>query len=265
MKTSVKILKDNANKKVYSSRKISVREIDNFLLSGKFNSVLGLDGFSKFKKVLKDVIAKINSNDFSSNIINLDKMFEALLGSGIYYEDEHLPEDFKNTREDHRWLTAYRYLAKNFLEMSYKDFREIIKRFEETRGYSFYIDESDNEYLKSILKKQMLFIEVQDVKADLLQLSQTELREICKVLEIQSARSMIETVERISLCNEEDIKKLIPAKTKKRTNLIIKDDELATGHDLINLDKYLRELSKIMREDLSGYVTERRYISFLKD
>ena len=259
------ILKKYNNRKIDNTRKIPLNSVDHFLLSGRFNSALGPEGFNIFKKKLKEIIAKINDNDFSSNIINLDKMFEALLDSGLYYNESYLPEDFKQVQADTRWLTAYRYIAKNFPEINYTDFRTIVKRFQDTRGYSFYIENSDTPFLKEIPKKKNLFIEVTDVKADLMQLSQAELREICEKLKIQPARSLKDTAERIIETNAENLSDLIPHKTKSRINLKIKDLELATGDDLINLDKYLRELSKIIRADFAEYITYKRYIKFLQE
>lgn len=263
--SAVEILKNNYNKKIYNTRKIPLSSVDHFLLSGRFNSVLGPEGFNIFKRKLKEIIAKINDNDFSSNIINLDKMFEALLDSGLYYNDNFLPEDFKQIQSDPRWLTAYRYIAKNFPEINYKDFRTIVIRFQDTRGYSFYIETSDSSFLKEIPKKKNLFIEITDVKADLMQLNQAELREICVKLNVQPARSLKETADRIIETNSEELPNLIPQKTRSRINLKIRDLELATGDDLINLDKYLRELSKIIRSDFSEYITSKRYIKFLKE
>lgn len=265
IETAVDILKKNNNKKISNTRKIPVSSIDHFLLSGRFNSVLGPEGFTIFKKSLKDIILKINDNDFSSNIINLDKMFEVLLDSGLYYNDNYLPDDFKQIQSDSRWLTAYRYTAKNFPEINYSDFRLIVKRFQETRGYSFYIDSTDSTFLKEIPKKKNLFIEITDIKADLLQLNQNELREICEKLKISPARSLKETADRIVETDSSELENIIPAKTKSRINLKIRDLELATGDDLINLDKYLRELSKIIRSDFADYITSKRYIKFLQE
>ncbi|GEM_PF-3728638 len=262
--SALNILKKHYNNKIYSTRKIPLSAVDGFLFSGRFNSVLGPEGFTIFKKKLKEIIAKINDNDFSSNIINLDKMFEALLDSGLYYCDDFLPNDFKFSQSDPRWLTAYRYIAKNFPEINYSDFRTIVKRFQDTRGYSFYIEKNDSIFLKEIPKKENLFMEISDKKADLLQLNQSELKEICVKLNILPARSLKDTVDRIIDLNPRELSDIIPSKTKTRINLIIQDQELATGDDLVNLDKYLRELAKIIRNDFADYIETKRYIKFLR-
>src|SRR5690606_19718412 len=106
---------------------------------GRFNSVLGPDGFNIFKIKLKDVIKDVNNDNFNSNFINLDKMFEALLGSGIYYEEKYLPEELSFLNKDSRWLTAYRYISKNLPDIVYEDFREIVKRFKDSEGYSILV------------------------------------------------------------------------------------------------------------------------------
>ena len=89
----LEILRRGQNKKLYEPRRIKASVIDHFLFSGRFNSVLGLDGFRIFKAKLKEVIARVNDDDFGPNLINLDKMFEALLDSGLYYVEKHLPEE----------------------------------------------------------------------------------------------------------------------------------------------------------------------------
>ena len=264
IQTALGILHKYGNRKINSTRKISVRVVDDFLLSGKFNSALGLDGFTNYKKCLKDIVSKINDNNFSANIINLDIMFEALLDSGLYFNDEYVPESLKENYGDVRWLTAYRYIAKNFPDMNYKDYRTIVKRFEETRGYSFYIDETDTKYLKKVAEKKGLFEEVVDGKAELMQLNSKELREICSQLEIQASRSQLETANRI-IESKKEYAQLLPQKNKSRKNLRIVDQELAEGNDLINIDKYLRAMAKEIRADFSNYILDKRFIKILGD
>jgi hypothetical protein len=75
---AIAILERAENRKLFELRRIPSSVVDHFLLSGRFNSVLGLDGFRIFKEKLKDVIGKVNENDFGSNYINLDIMFEMI-------------------------------------------------------------------------------------------------------------------------------------------------------------------------------------------
>ena len=235
--------------------------MDHFLLSGHFNSVLGLEGFRIFKDKLKDVISKVNDNDFGSNYINLDVMFETLLDSGVYYLNDFLPEEVTYLKSDERWLTAYRYIAASFPEIPYKDFRKIVTRFEESRGYAFYIEQNDSEFLKKSASNSKLFKEVVDVKAALLQLRQSELRPICEIFGIQSARSLADTADRIIEAGGEKVIQYLPKKTLERKSLIIRDEELASGDDVIRLDKYLRVLAKLVRNDFVEFVNARRTFS----
>lgn len=144
------ILTRTNNRKTYEIRNVSTNVIDHFLYSGRFNSVLGPEGFSIFKEKMKDVIKRVNDEDFGLNYINLDEMFEALLDSGVYYVEEYIPSDLEILKTDQRWLTTYRYIASNFPGISIADFRVIRNRFEETKGYSFYIESDDSAFLQNL-------------------------------------------------------------------------------------------------------------------
>lgn len=256
------ILRAGQSKKLTEPRGISASVIDHFLYSGRFNSVLGLDGFMTFKVKLKEVIARVNDDDFGPNLINLDKMFEALLDSGLYYVEEHLPEELSHIKQDIRWLTAYRYIAKHFPDISYQDFRVIVTRLKDAKGHSFYVDPADSNQLKNMAVKSDLFQVVVDAKAALLQMTLKQLREICEKEGIESARGLQETADRIvQKCRERTIE-YVPADYRGRRSLIIKDLELAAGEDIIHLDTYLRVISKVIREDLIRFVNSRRKSSW---
>ncbi len=252
------ILRAGGSKKVAEPRRIKPSVIDHFLFSGRFNSVLGPDGFRVFKAKLKDVIACVNDDDFGPKIINLDKLFEVLLESGVYYLEEHLPADLAFLKKDERWLTAYRYIAKNFPDITYSDFRVIVSRFKDGRGHSFYIEPNDSELLTRMTEKSDLFQVVVEVKATLLQMSMKQLRETCDIEGISPARRLVETVDRIvDQCGDRALDH-VPQEFRGRKSIIIKDQELATGDDIIHLDTYLRAISKVVREDLIRFVFERR-------
>lgn len=252
------ILRTAGNKKLFEPRRIKPSVIDHFLFSGRFNSVLGPDGFRIFKAKLKEVIVRVNEGDFGPNIINLDKLFEVLLESGVYYVEKHLPDELAFLKKDERWLTAYRYIAKNFPDITYSDFRVIVKRFKDARGYSFYVEPTDSDLLKAMTGSSDLFQVVVEVKAALMQLSMKQLRGICDLEGIDSARSREETADRIvEKCGDRALEH-VPEGLKGRKSLIIKDDELAKGEDIVHLDSYLRTISKVVREDLIRFVAERR-------
>jgi len=258
------ILRDHANRKLWGVRKVPPTILDHFLLSGRFNSVLGLEGFKIFKDKLREVVKSVNADDFGANYINLDEMFEALLDSGVYYLDEYLPDELAELRSDGRWLTAYRYIANNFSHIGYRDFRTIVMRFNDTDGYSFYVDTSDSEFLRHVTENSSLFREVVDLKAALLQLGMKELREIAIHLGVAPAKSIADTVERLLHEDPEKIGPLLPAGKSDRRQLVIIDQELATGGDLSRVDKYLRSLSKVMRNDLVAFINKSRFGSLYR-
>lgn len=256
---AVQLLESGQNRKLLEARKLKTSVLNHFLYSGRFNSVLGLEGFNIFREKLKDVFSRVNNKDFGANIINLDKMFEALLDSGVYYVEEYLPDELSFLKSDNRWLTAYRYIAKNFPYVAYKDFREIVKRFQSSRGHSIFVDPSDSDFFQNMAKNSHLFEVTVDLKAALLQLNQKELKGICEVGDVQPARSLSETADRILNALGERVSDHLPAKIHGRLSLAIKDQELATGDDIIGLDTYLRAISKVVREDLVNFVTSRQY------
>ncbi|MCW7471795.1 hypothetical protein [Leptospira kanakyensis] len=256
----------NADRIKYSQpRKLNASKIlDLFLLSGKYNSVLGYEGYQIFKNQIKELIKNINENNFKSNLINLTDLYEIILDSGIYYNYDFIPIDFKEMKNDERWLTAYRYIAYNFPKISYGDFRKIVIRFEETKGHSFYIEPNDSTFLKSTITKSKLFKEVFDTKAKLLKFSQKDLKNICSTYNIQSARSNSETIDRLlELIPEDEIHKLLPKDKSGDQNYKIIDLELASGDDIIKLDYYIRQITKAIRDDLFTFIEERRK-SFLE-
>jgi hypothetical protein len=253
----IAILREAGNKKLYETRKVKPTFIDSFLFSGKFNSVLGLDGFQRFKDALRDLIKRVNNDDFGSNYINLDKMYEVLLVSGVYYVEQYLPQELSFLKKDDRWLTAYRYIAKHFPSLTYAEFREIVRRFRDSDGHSFYVSSDDPDALGEMARTE-LFREAVDAKAMLLQLSMKELQRICEQAGVRPAKSIEETVNRIVTKIGEQALDLIPPQLHGRTTLFIKDEELATGEDLIHLDTYLRSIAKVVREDLVAFINRQR-------
>jgi len=255
----MRILEQSGNKRLLNTKKVKPTFIDTFLYSGRFNSVLGLDGFQSFKDQLREVIKSVNSDDFKANYINLDKMYETLLASGVYYEEKFLPQELQTLKSDQRWLTAYRYIAKNFPEIDYKDFRELVKRFQDSNGHSFYILPEDSKGLLGVVKHANLFTEVIDAKAALLQLSQKDLKVICETTGAKAARSIEDTVDRIIETIGEKSLEYIPDEARNRKTLFINDEELATGNDIIHLDGYLRIIAKVVREDLVEFINRQRH------
>jgi hypothetical protein len=253
----IAILREAGNKRLYETRKVKPTFIDSFLFSGKFNSVLGLDGFQRFKDALRDLIKRVNNDDFGTNYINLDKMYEVLLVSGVYYVEQSLPQELSFLKKDDRWLTAYRYIAKHFPSLTYAEFREIVRRFRDSDGHSFYVSSDDPDALRQMARTE-LFREAVDAKAMLLQFSMKELQRICEKVGVRPAKSIEETVDRIVAKIGQQALDLIPPQLHGRTTLFIKDEELATGEDLIHLDTYLRAIAKVVREDLVAFINTQR-------
>jgi hypothetical protein len=258
LKDVLEILQEGDNKKLNDARKVKPPFLDIFLYSGRFNSVLGLDGFQLFKSELRDVVKKVNDNDFNANYIKLDRMFEVLISSGVYYEESFMPEELDFLKVDKRWLTAYRYIAKNFPQIQYKDFRSIVKRFQDSDGHSFFLADDDSQELVKAVNNEDLFKHQMDAMAALLQLSQKELKAICEKLEVAAARSIEDTAKRIVEAVGDKSLELIPSSYKGNRTIFIKDIELATGQDIIQLDTYLRQISKVVRDDLIAFIDRQR-------
>lgn len=261
----LKILRTGNSKILHGPRRIKHAYIDQFLFSGRFNSVLGLKGFSIFKAKLREVVAEVNENDCGPRLLTLDRMFEVLLDSGVFYVDKHLPEELAFLKTDERWLTAYRYIAKNFPDLSYSDFRVIVGRFKQSRGYSFYVEASDSPTLQSIGERSALFEFVVDAKAALLQMTMRDLRSLCQREGITPARSLADTADRIiEKCGDVTLT-FVDNHHKARRSLVIKAQELASGEDILRLDAYLRAISKVIRDDLIGFVMARRHTTWLSE
>lgn len=256
---AIAILRAGFNTKFQETRRLRPSVLDQFLFSGRFNSVLGLDGFKGFKQQLRTVIDEVNSDDFGPKLLTLDKMADALLGSGVYYVEEYLPEELAYLKHDQRWLTAYRYIARNFPAISHADFRTLVNRFKDSRGHSVHVDPDDSELLRSMVGMTELFQETIDAKAALMGMGQAALRAICEKAGAHPGRSLEETSDRIVAAAGDRVADLIPEKYKTRRILVIKDRELATGADVIQLDEYLRAISKVVREDLIKFVDHRRF------
>ena len=100
-----------------SQKRIESSAIDEFLFSGRYNSVVGPDGFKNFKDNLKTLVDAANNGISKENLINLDEFFK-LSKSGIYYEANYLSD---NLEQDYgaNWLTAYRFISKNLPSVTY--------------------------------------------------------------------------------------------------------------------------------------------------
>lgn len=262
---SLNIIKKNEGDAYFQNqKKIESSAVDDFLYCNKYNSVLGLDGFKIFKDNLKTLIDGANKGTSKDNLINLDNFFEVLLKSGIYYEANYLPD---NLKQDYgvNWLTAYRFVSKNLPSITYKEYRQLVKCLERTDGNTLEFDTSEisSEIYKKIVSSG-LFVESSSAENILATLSMSQLRDFCFELHISSKRSKEETIKHLLLIesSESIIKQKYP---NKGDGLVfkIKDTDLVKGVDIMNLDKYLRNISKQIRTDLSQFIESKRTNKFL--
>lgn len=236
-------------------KKIKVADIDQFLLSGRFNSVLGPEGFKLFKDEIKKIIESVNKKTNKDNFINLDKLFEILLHSGLYYEYQYLPENMQYLDDDQGWLTAYRFISKNFKGIKYEELRSIVKDLNKTDGNTLEFDSSD---IKSKLYQKVttsgLFEESSSAESILASLSLTDIRSICKENNISSKRSKEETIAEV--LKNEIVCRNIENDFNNKNALIftLKDYDLVSGKSIIHLDKYLRDVAKNIRSELFDFV-----------
>lgn len=257
LKGEIELVKDSS--KFEDDKKIKLLDIDDFLLSGRFNSVLGPDGIKYFKNEIKQIIDKVNKNDSETNLINLDKFFEILLRSGIYYEDKYVPSSMEYLGEDYGWLTAYRFIAKNFRDITYKEFRLIVKDIQKSDGNTIEFDEKDRgtSILKKI-KESGLFTSEVSVESYLSRVGMAELRSICKELNISSKRSKEETIEEITKGVDRNTLEIKFKLEESDLMYSIRDLDLVAGSDIVHLDKYLRDISRHIRNDLFEFVEEKQ-------
>ena len=243
-----------------NDKKIKLADVDELLLSGRFNSVLGSDGIKYFKNEIKGIIDSVNKNTNKDNFINLDDFFEILLRSGIYYEYNHVPEDMNYLDDDLGWLTAYRFVSKNFRDLSYKEFRTIVKDIQKSDGNTIEFDENEKgAELYGKIEKSGLFSNEVSVSSALSKLDMKELRALCTELETSSKRSKSETID--MLVDDEGFVDKIESKLNVKENdlmFTIKDVDLVKGQDIVHLDKYLRDISKHVRNELFEFVEKKQ-------
>lgn len=248
-----------------SKTTVSPTDIDMFLYSGKYNSVLGPEGFKYFKNNLKNLASEANKGTSKENLINLDEFFEVLIHAGIYYEFDQLPDDLKNSSDDLGWLTAYRFISNNFPSMTYMEFRQVVKNLSKSKGkvLEFSPEEKNNKLYKKIISSEV-FKESLSLIHILSTLSMDKLRDLCSTLNIQSRRSKEETInEIIATDNVETAIKDIKHVTNNGLIFSLKDTDLVNGNDIIKLDKYLRDISKHIRQELINFIENKQSNTFL--
>jgi hypothetical protein len=130
----LEILRAGRNKKLFASRPVRAASLDEFLCSGRFNSVLGLDGFRIFKNELEAAVERLDDTPLAPTHV-----LEVLLHSGVHYADEHRPSRIPALAADPRRPAAYRHLAKSFARLSWADFTALVARVKGSRGRSAHV------------------------------------------------------------------------------------------------------------------------------
>lgn len=253
----VEILRVGRNKKLFTLHPIRATILDDFLLSGRFNSVLGLDGFRIFKAELGDAVARLDDEPIAPA-----RIMAVLLHSGVHYVDEHRPAGIPPLAADPRRPAAYRHLARGFSHLSSADFAVLVARLKATRGRSVHIETDDSLALRGLADGSELFGDA-DIRTALLDLGHRELRAICRTRGIVATRRLEETADRILADCGDDVSAYVPAAGNGRRSLVLRDQDLATGEDVVRLEVYLREVATALCEDLRGFVGARRHAPWL--
>lgn len=239
-------------------KKIKLSDVDQFLYNGKYNSVLGPDGFIYFKNELKTIIDGVNKQTNKDNFINLDDFFEVLLRSGLYYEYDHTPSELKSLDTIDGWLTAYRFISKNFKTITYKEFRSIVKDIQKSDGNTIEFAEKDksSELYKKV-SDSGLFNTGVNISSILSKYEMTKLRDLCEKFDVVPKRSKLEIVSEL-IKNDELVSYLESLTSGNDLYFTINDIDLVTGVNIIHLDKYLREMSKLIRNELFDFVSDKQ-------
>ena len=160
----VAILRAGRNRKLVERRRVTAAALDDFLFSGRFNSVLGLEGFRIFKTKIRRLAAHLNDADFGSHLLRGDEAIEALLASGVHYTVQAraplAPTD--------RRLVAFRWVARRFAELSAADFALLVARFVEARCRFTHIGVNDSAALRDLASDANVFQPATDAREILL-------------------------------------------------------------------------------------------------
>jgi hypothetical protein len=255
----IEILKAGRSDKLFASRPIRAEIIDDFLFSGRFNSVLGLDGFRIFKAELSDAVSRLDDEP-----IALARMLETLLHSGVHYVAEHRPSGLPALEANARRPPAFRRVARGCAHLAWADFAVLAERFKQTRGRCAHVEPGDSAALRALQVESDLFDAIGSAKAALLQMGHRELRAICRTRGIAAARSIEATADRLVSHCDGDLAEHLPAGTNGGYSLVARDPELATGDDIVRLDAYLRAVATRLGDDLVDFVTARRHAPWLR-
>ncbi len=101
LKNELTYLRKQNSKLLNTNKRIKASQLDTFLFSGKFNSVLGIDGIRTLKALIYDNVSS------DENILDFE---DFIFQSGFFYEYEYSTEVMKELENDKSWKTFYRIL-----------------------------------------------------------------------------------------------------------------------------------------------------------
>ncbi|MDD0851609.1 hypothetical protein HBN50_00825 [Halobacteriovorax sp. GB3] len=102
-----------------SRKRIKPIYLDSILLSGKYNSVFGMDGLRDFKNSLNDLMKSIDKDPI---ILRESYLEDLIFNTGLFYEYEFAPERIQEVEDFSNWKSFYR-LVRNMTD--YKAISEI--------------------------------------------------------------------------------------------------------------------------------------------
>jgi hypothetical protein len=246
------------NKKLLASRPLPATILEDFLFSGRFSSVLGLDGFRIFQDELHAAVVRLDERPIAPA-----DLLEALLHSGVHYVDADRPRRLPAFGANPRRPTAYRHLARGFARFSWEDFAVLVGRFKETRGRATHVGPDDSPALRGLADGSDLFV-VLDDNAALHSMGRSALRAICRDGGIAPARSIEATADRIVAHYGGDVCGWLPSVGNGHRSLVLREQDLATGDDVVRLAAYLRAVATPLCKDLCAFVAARRHAPWLR-
>lgn len=103
LKDEVKVVEISNSNFFHTEVKVTNQKITNFILNGKLNSVLGIDGLNNFKS---EILSLIESN--SRTPLTQSELKEIIFKSGVHYEYEFAPESLRKYDDETKWKAFLR-------------------------------------------------------------------------------------------------------------------------------------------------------------
>ena len=147
------LLKNN-KELLYSRNRIKSSLIHNYLFTGKFNSIIGVEGLRLFKEALMEIDYSSESFEMKSNVYK-----KLIYNSGLFFEYEEASESLKKFYDEHDHRTIHRILLTKFTDMEYENLsKEELARI--NLKYAKGINDKDMEILIKAI--DLIFINFKD-------------------------------------------------------------------------------------------------------